>query len=87
MEKFSFVLVGSGTLLSSAIKKITENNGFIPLDTYSKGDTEKEITPILNRVVEDNNYRFQLYNKMLRFSFIESRKTVLSEIRRLIEYK
>jgi spore coat polysaccharide biosynthesis predicted glycosyltransferase SpsG len=64
----------------------TEANGFIPLDTYSRGDTEKEIMPILKRVITDRHYRFQLYSRMLRFSFIESRETVLSAIRKLTEY-
>ena len=80
MSKFSFVLVGAGALLRSAIKKITEDHGCIksiyvdnPTDTkrYENSFQVKQVTEIeqdfdhLKTIIDGSTWLLSVDNKKI----------------------
>ena len=57
-----------------------ESNGFVQLKTYSRGNTEKEVYSVLQNLLTDNEYRYQLFQNMTKHSFTKNKQRVLNEI-------
>ena len=58
----------------------SEKNGFILMDPYIQSVTEENIGNLLETLITDSEYRYSLYRKMLKYSFIENKQRVLTEI-------
>jgi spore coat polysaccharide biosynthesis predicted glycosyltransferase SpsG/CMP-N-acetylneuraminic acid synthetase len=60
-------------------------NGFLVLDTYKKGISEKQTLDLLQNLLSDLNLRKELYTNISRYSFTTNKFKVIKDILSLIE--
>ncbi|MEC8882549.1 MAG: hypothetical protein VX737_04640 [Pseudomonadota bacterium] len=61
-----------------------KKNGFIPLGLFEKGTTEFEVLSQLTKLLDDDGYRHQLFEKMTKYHFNNNKKKVLKSILALL---
>jgi spore coat polysaccharide biosynthesis predicted glycosyltransferase SpsG len=54
-----------------------EGNGFLSLGLYRKGETEKAVVDALTRLLDDEQYRHELFSKTTRFEFSRNKQHVV----------
>ena len=57
-----------------------EENGFVPLNPYKEGITEKEVAKEFRRLIEDHNHRKRLFLATLPHRFTDNKKKVVDLI-------
>jgi spore coat polysaccharide biosynthesis predicted glycosyltransferase SpsG len=57
-----------------------EENGFISVGIFKKGHTELEIIKQLTRLLDDEAYRHQLFERTTRFRFNTNKKKVIKRM-------
>ena len=62
-----------------------ENNGFISLGLYQRGETEKTVLDSLVRLVHDTEYRYKLFQRMTSYRFSPNKRKVVKEIMKLLK--
>ena len=92
MKKISFVLVGSGAILNSAVKQIKENNGDIKsIYVDNPTDTKRYInsfqTGEVSRIDKDFNYLKESVDQSTWLLSIENKKILSTKILSLFREK
>ena len=62
-----------------------EDNGFISLGLYRKGETEKTALVSLVQLVDDTEYRYKLFQRMRPYRFSSNKQKVVKEIMKCLE--
>ena len=61
-----------------------EDNGFIPLGVIEKKNNEQLIRKWFTRIVEDNSFRKNLYDNMIKHDFLKNKRMVIKKILKLL---
>jgi len=62
-----------------------EENGFVSLGLYSKGNTESAVLSALDQLVRDHGYRRNLFQRMKTFRFDKNKQRVARKILQLLK--
>jgi spore coat polysaccharide biosynthesis predicted glycosyltransferase SpsG/CMP-N-acetylneuraminic acid synthetase len=63
----------------------TEENGFLNVGVYHKGETEELVQVQLEKLVNDNEHRRNLYDKMVSYNFDNNKNRVLALIEEVLD--
>jgi len=64
-----------------------EKNGFIPLGVYNENTTNEEIIENFDKLVENNDFRKNLFDAQKKYDFISTKKRVKKLIYKLLDNK
>jgi len=61
-----------------------EENGFIPLGVFEKGITEYKVVKQLTKILDDQEYRHDLFERTEKYRFDTNKNKVVSKMLKLV---
>jgi spore coat polysaccharide biosynthesis predicted glycosyltransferase SpsG len=62
----------------------SEDSGYISAQKFDKSTTKREVRSYLEKVINDESYRKQLYEKVRKYDFKENKTKIMNHIKQLI---